>query len=99
MGRRESDKKEVPKLVEDLRKQASYLRRSYREHFRSTDNEWIIEEMMEHCEHARGAAHAAYKAGVVTKEEYQQLVSAPLEEWTKLVMEVRDYEGKHSSTD
>lgn len=84
------------KLLEDIRATARHLRVAYRRHFRDKDNEWIIEEMMEHCDHCRCAAHASMAAGNISKWEYQQLVSAPLEEWNILLGEVREHEKRNN---
>lgn len=67
----------------------------YRPHYRTKDNEWILEELHEWGDEIHVAAENAWKQKRLSKEDFQSIVAAAREAWTIAALEIKEYEEQN----
>lgn len=83
------------KLAGDIKNLANARIVSYREHIRPKDNEWIIEELIEWAEDVHRVATLSRERELITREQYNAIVSAAIEPVGVLGAEIKEYERVH----
>jgi hypothetical protein len=71
---------------------AKNKRKALEKHMRLKDNEWMLEEMHEFGDEVHIAAYQAFKQNRMTKQEFQETVTAARDEWVLLLKKVREHE-------
>lgn len=78
--------------MEDMKQLTAARVRFFLSHVRARDNEWILEEMHEFGDEVNNRYYHMFKAGLIDKRFYQEVVSVARNGWTALKLFIREVE-------